>query len=51
MANNPPPPARFVCCPCCVVGDEFRSMVAHLDGRFICAKCGHLANPSRKDFK
>jgi ribosomal protein S27AE len=38
-------------CPYCVSGDEFRSMVAHLDGRFVCAKCGHLANPCDRDFK
>jgi hypothetical protein len=38
-------------CPYCVLGEEFRQMVAHLDGRFICAKCGHLAISSDKDFK
>jgi DNA-directed RNA polymerase subunit RPC12/RpoP len=38
-------------CPYCVLGEEFRPMVAHLDRRFICAKCGHLANPRGKDFK
>jgi DNA-directed RNA polymerase subunit RPC12/RpoP len=38
-------------CPYCVLGEEFRPMVAHLDGRFICSKCGHLANPFNKDFK
>jgi hypothetical protein len=26
-------------------------MVAHLDGRFICSKCGHLANPGDGDFQ
>ena len=38
-------------CPYCVLGEEFNPMVAHLDGRFICAKCGHLVNPCDKDFK
>ena len=38
-------------CPYCVVSDEYRPMVAHLDGRFICARCGHLVNPCNKDFK
>jgi hypothetical protein len=38
-------------CPCCVFGEEFRPMVAHLDGGFICAECGHLASSSDKDFK
>ena len=41
----------IVRCPYCVVGDEIRAMIAHLDGRFICAKCGHLAKPGGKDFK
>src|SRR5450432_3537858 len=40
-----------VCCPYCVEGDGFRPMVAHLDGRCICAKCGHLAILCDKDFK
>jgi ribosomal protein S27AE len=34
-------------CPYCVVGDEFNPMVAHLDGRLICAKCGHVVKPHR----
>jgi ribosomal protein S27AE len=38
-------------CPYCAEGEEFRPMVAHQDGRFICAKCGHLAKPSEKAFK
>ncbi len=38
-------------CPYCVVGDEFRPMVVHLDGRLICAKCGHLVNPRDRNFK
>jgi hypothetical protein len=38
-------------CPYCVLGDEFRSMVVYPDGRFICAKCGHLADPGDKNVK
>ena len=38
-------------CPYCVLGEGFRPMVAHLDERFICSKCGHLANPRDKDFR
>jgi DNA-directed RNA polymerase subunit RPC12/RpoP len=41
----------LVRCPYCVFGEAFRPMIAHLDGRFICAKCGHLASPFDKDFK
>ena len=32
-------------CPYCALGLEFRPMVAHLDGRYICDKCGHTAHP------
>jgi ribosomal protein S27AE len=28
-------------CPYCVLGFEFRPMIAHVDGRYICGKCGH----------
>ena len=33
-------------CPYCVLGLEFRPMVAHVDGRYICNKCGHTTHPS-----
>ena len=32
------------CC-YCVSGHEFRPMVAHVDGRYICNQCGHTASP------
>lgn len=32
-------------CPYCVLGLEFRLMVAHVDRRYICGKCGHTAYP------
>jgi len=35
----------IVRCPYCVSGLEFRTMVAHVDGRYICDKCGHTARP------
>ena len=35
----------IVRCPDGVVGLEFRPMVAHVDGRYICDKCGHTARP------
>ena len=38
-------------CPYCVSGDEFRPMSALSGGRFVCAKCGHLAIPSDKSFE
>ena len=38
-------------CRYCVVGDDFGPMVAHRDGRCICAKCGHLASLFDRDFK
>jgi late competence protein required for DNA uptake (superfamily II DNA/RNA helicase) len=33
-------------CPYCVLGLEFRPMVAHVDGRYICNRCGHTTHPS-----
>jgi hypothetical protein len=38
-------------CPYCVLGYEFRPMVAHADGKFVCNKCGHLAIPSDNNFE
>ena len=32
-------------CPYCVLGLESRLMVAHVDRRYICGKCGHTAYP------
>ena len=38
-------------CPFCVLGYEFRPMVEHPDGKFVCNKCGHLAIPSDNKFE
>ena len=38
-------------CPYCVSGLEVRPMVAHLDGRYICDKCGHTAHPENTKYK
>jgi hypothetical protein len=37
-------------CPYCVLGDEFRPMAGAGSGRFVCAKCGHLAVPDDQNF-
>jgi len=42
---------KTVRCPYCVVMYNFREMVSHLDGRFICRKCGHMAKPADAAFK
>ncbi len=36
----------IVRCPYCALGLEFRPMVVHVDGRYICDKCGHTAHSS-----
>ena len=36
---------KTVRCPYCVLGDAFRPMVAHVDGRHICSRCGHTTRP------
>jgi hypothetical protein len=38
-------------CPYCVSDDEFRRMIARVDGRFVCNKCGHSAVPKDKHFE
>jgi ribosomal protein S27AE len=38
-------------CPYCVSGLEFRAMVAHVDGRYICDRCGHTAYPGNTKYK
>jgi ribosomal protein S27AE len=39
-----------VLCPYCVSGFEFRLMVAHVDGRYICDRCGHTAYPGNTKY-
>ncbi len=43
--------ADTVRCPYCALGFEFRPMVAHLDGRYICDKCGHTARPDDRKYQ
>ena len=39
--------SEIVRCPYCVQGLEFRPMVAHVDGRYICRNCGHTTSSKR----
>ncbi|HUM06980.1 MAG TPA: hypothetical protein VLT90_16050 [Terriglobales bacterium] len=32
-------------CPYCVLGGDFRPLMARTDGRFYCIQCGHTASP------
>lgn len=43
--------AGTVRCPYCVTGFEFHAMVAHIDGRYICNKCGHTARPRDAEYE
>jgi hypothetical protein len=38
-------------CPHCVVGIEFRPMIACKDGRFICRDCAHTVCPGIAQFR
>lgn len=38
-------------CPFCVLGLEFRPMVVHVDGRYICNKCGHTTHPDDYEYQ
>jgi hypothetical protein len=42
---------QVVRCPYCVLGDQSRPMVPCLEGWFICQKCGHTANSSKRYYK
>ena len=42
---------ELVRCPYCVLGAEFRPTVAHVDGRYICGKCGQTVFPSKPEYK
>jgi len=42
---------KTVRCPFCVLGEEFRPMVAHIDGRYICNKCGHTTNAGDRQYE
>ena len=35
-------------CPYCMAGIEFRSMIAHKDGRFVCRDCAHTVRPASR---
>jgi len=43
--------AEDVRCPYCVEGNEFKAMAGHLDGRFICGKCGHIVRLNDSGFR
>lgn len=42
---------RSVRCPYCVLGVEFRPMIAHVNGTYICNKCGHTTRPSDSEYR
>ena len=42
--------SEIIRCPYCVQGFDFRAMIAHIDGKYICGKCGHTAHPGNLGF-
>ena len=40
-----------ICCPYCLVGIEFRPMIAYKDGRFICRDCAHTVRPGVPEYR
>jgi hypothetical protein len=38
-------------CPYCLVGIEFRPMIAHKDGRFVCRDCAHTVRPGVPEYE
>jgi hypothetical protein len=37
-------------CPYCTAGSDFRPMIAHKDGRFVCRDCAHTVCPGVLDY-
>ena len=37
-------------CPFCVEAQSFLRMIRHVEGRFICDRCGHVERPEDLDF-
>jgi len=37
-------------CPYCADAQNFKLMIKHVDGRFICSRCGHVIRPGDSDF-
>jgi hypothetical protein len=38
-------------CPHCLAGIEFRPMIAHKDGRFVCRDCAHTVLPGVPEYR
>jgi len=38
-------------CPYCLAGVEFRPMIAHKDGRFVCRDCAHTVRPGVPEYR
>ena len=38
-------------CPYCMAGIDFRSMIAHKDGRFVCRDCAHTMRPGVPEYR
>jgi len=38
-------------CPHCMAGIDFRPMIAHKDGRFVCRDCAHTMRPGVPEYE
>ncbi len=38
-------------CSHCMAGIDFRSMIAHKDGRFVCRDCAHTVRPGVPEYR
>jgi hypothetical protein len=47
----PPDTILIFRCPHCMVGIEFRSMIAYKDGRFVCRDCAHTVYPDVPEYR
>jgi hypothetical protein len=38
-------------CPYCIVGIDFRPLIAYKDGRFVCRDCAHTVRPGVPEYR
>lgn len=50
-SSFPPETVLVIYCPHCIIGTEFRPMIAYKDGRFVCRDCAHTVRPGFPEYR
>ncbi len=40
-----------ILCPYCIIGIDFRPLIAYKDGRFVCRDCAHTVRPGFPEYR